>query len=78
MAEKTRELAENELKIRTIFESTLSGIIVVNEEGMIDSFNSTSEKMFGYTAGEVIGKNVKILMPEPYCDEQDTLYTGLF
>ena len=51
VAEKTRELAENEFKIRTIFESTLSGIIVVNEEGTIDSFNSTSEKMFGYTAG---------------------------
>ena len=56
VAEKTRELAENELKIRTIFESTLSGIIVVNEEGMIDSFNSTSEKMFGYTAGRLSGR----------------------
>ena len=78
VAEKTRELAESELKIRTIFESTLSGIIVVNEEGMIDSFNSTSEKMFGYTAGEVIGKNIKILTPEPYCDEQDTFIRDYF
>lgn len=44
----------------------MQGVITINEKGIIESFNQPSERLFGYSAEEVIGKNVNILMPEPY------------
>lgn len=54
-----------------IFSTAIDPIITINEKGMIELFNHAAEKAFGYQANEVIGKNVKILMPSPYFDEHD-------
>ena len=56
----------NEAKYRAILDSAVDGIITINEHGIIDSFNPSAEQLFGYTAAEVLGKNISILMPEPY------------
>lgn len=63
--------AENKLgQANSILSSILTTIpdamVVIDEDGLISSFSATAEKMFGYDKVEIIGKNVKILMPEPY------------
>jgi len=66
-----QQLRESEAKARSILETTVDAIITINPEGIIRSFNKTAEKLFQYESSEVIGKNVKILMPEPYKTEHD-------
>jgi PAS domain S-box-containing protein len=46
-------------------------VIAMDRHGIIESFNWAAERSFGYTAGEVIGQNVKMLMPDPYAGEHD-------
>ncbi|GAB6051556.1 hypothetical protein JCM17960_03760 [Magnetospira thiophila] len=48
-----------------IVENTVDGIIVITEFGIVEEYNAAAEKIFGYTAAEVIGQNIKMLMPEP-------------
>jgi PAS domain S-box-containing protein len=49
----------------------VDGVILINARGEIQKFNPACEKLFGYRAAEVIGENVKVLMPSPYRDEHD-------
>lgn len=58
-------------RLAAILDNVLDGIITINEAGIVDSFNKSAEKIFGYTANEVIGRNISMLMPEPYCSEHD-------
>ena len=46
-------------------------MIVIDERGIIQSFSAAAERLFGYTAAEMLGKNVKMLMPSPYREEHD-------
>ena len=64
-------LRESEAKARAILETTVDGIITIDARGRIQSFNAAAEDIFGYNADEVIGKNVKVLMPSPYHEEHD-------
>ncbi|MEP2494065.1 MAG: PAS domain S-box protein [Parasphingorhabdus sp.] len=62
---------ENKLdQANSILSSILTTIpdamVVIDEQGLISSFCATAEKMFDYDKADIIGKNVKILMPEPY------------
>ena len=65
------QVREREVRMRTIFENVVDGIITTNERGEIESFNQAAEKMFGYSAEEVFGKNVSILIPAPHRDKHD-------
>jgi len=65
VAERTAALEASEAHNRAIVETASEGIITINRSGTIESFNPASEKMFGYMASEVIGENIKLLMPEP-------------
>lgn len=56
---------------RAIVESAVDGIIVIDGRGAIEFFNPAAERMFGYAADEVIGRNVTILMPEPDASAHD-------
>ncbi|MGJ3262255.1 MAG: PAS domain S-box protein, partial [Salinarimonas sp.] len=58
-------------RLRSILDTAPVSIILIDEHGMIENFSRTAERLFGYRAREVIGRNVKILMPHPYREEHD-------
>ena len=62
--ERTRLLEESEVWHRTILATMADGLITINEQGIIQSFNRASERIFGYSEEQVLGRNVSILMPE--------------
>lgn len=64
-------LRDSAERLRAILETAVEGIITIDDHGIIESFNHSAEKIFGYTAGETIGQNVKLLMPEPFRHEHD-------
>jgi PAS domain S-box-containing protein len=64
-------LVENQLRTTTILSNAVDGIITIDEMGIVDSFNPAAVRLFGYEPSEVIGRNVKMLMPEPYSSEHD-------
>lgn len=58
-------LAEREARINAVMNNVVDGIITIDEYGIIESFNLSAERIFGYKADEVKGKHVQVLMPEP-------------
>ncbi len=71
MHELMNELRHSQERLATIFDNVLDGIITINGSGIIESFNKAAEQIFGYAAAEVMGNNVKMLMPAPYHDQHD-------
>jgi two-component system CheB/CheR fusion protein len=69
--ERTRSLREREEELRSIHDNAFSAIITIDPEGIIHSVNPATEAMFGYSASEILGKNIKMLMPPRYGNEHD-------
>ena len=57
--------------LRGIMDTVIDGIVTINPKGIVQSFNKSAERIFGYMGHEVIGKNIKALMPEPYSSAHD-------
>src|SRR5262249_23278438 len=64
-------LIEREAWTRTILETVPDAIIVIDAAGTIESFSPSAERLFGWHESELIGENVKVLMPSPYQEEHD-------
>jgi PAS domain S-box-containing protein len=58
-------------RLRSVIESAVDAILTIDEQGIIETVNPAVEKLFGYSPDELLGKNVKILMPSPYHKEHD-------
>ncbi|MCH8172010.1 MAG: PAS domain S-box protein, partial [Proteobacteria bacterium] len=69
--EAEEALRENEERLRLILENAVTGIITIDEKGVIQTFNPAAGSLFGYKAEDVIGKNVSMLMPEPDHSKHD-------
>jgi two-component system, LuxR family, sensor kinase FixL len=70
-AELEAQLRETEARLRTILETGPDAIVVIDQRALIESFSLRAERLFGYAESEVLGKNVKMLMPSPYRENHD-------
>lgn len=71
VAHDQRQRRTMELRWRSIIESAVDGIVVIDSQGHIEAFNPAAERLFGYVEHEVVGRNVSMLMPPPYRDQHD-------
>lgn len=75
--ELSDKLQREEATQRAILATIPDAMVVIDAKGVVQSFSSAAEKLFGYTAAEVCGRNVNMLMPQPFRDEHDG-YIGRF
>ncbi|KQQ21420.1 PAS domain-containing sensor histidine kinase [Methylobacterium sp. Leaf123] len=65
------DLRAREAHLQSILGTVPEAMVVIDEAGLICSFSAAAERLFGYVAGEAVGRNVRILMPEPMRGEHD-------
>jgi two-component system sensor kinase FixL len=58
-------------ELAAFLDAAVDAVVVIDHRGRIETFNRAAEKLFGYSAAEVLGKNVSVLMPEPDCSAHD-------
>jgi PAS domain S-box-containing protein len=68
-SEEARRASEE--RLQAVLNTATDAIITIDPDGIIQSVNGATEQLFGYRAGELIGHNVKMLMPAPYFDQHD-------
>ena len=66
-----QDLASREAHLKSILETVPNAMIVIDEHGIVQSFSVAAERLFGYGPSEVIGENIKMLMPSPYRENHD-------
>lgn len=71
-------LKESEERLRSILQTAADAIITINERGIIDKVNAATESMFGYSRDELVGQNVKMLMPLPYSAQHQSYLANYF
>lgn len=64
-------LAAREAHLRSIFDTAPEAMIVINDEGIVQSYGASAERMFVWRPAEVIGRNISMLMPQPFRDQHD-------
>lgn len=69
--DKAARISNNDALFGALIATAVDGIIVIDALGNVQVFNAACEILFGYEPGEVIGRNIKMLMPEPYRGEHD-------
>ncbi len=66
------DVSMREAHLRSILETVPEAMVIIDEKGVISSFSAAAERLFGYGAAEVCGRNVSILMPPPDKENHDT------
>ncbi len=69
--EAQEALQDSEARSRAVVENALDAIVTISDHGIIQFANASAERVFGYTQQELLGKNVKLLMPAPYKQAHD-------
>jgi PAS domain S-box-containing protein len=68
---RNQELRDAAARLRAVVDTAVDGVILIDATGKVLMFNPACERLFGYRTDEVIGQNVKMLMPSPYREEHD-------
>src|SRR5581483_4906176 len=68
---ETEDARHQHAQLQSILDTVPEAMIVIDDHGLMRSFSVTAERLFGWSAAEVIGKNVSLLMPPPYRQEHD-------
>jgi two-component system sensor kinase FixL len=71
IASRAHDLGDANARLRSIIDSAVDGIIVIDARGRIEAFNPGAQRLFGYPEAEVIGRNVSMLMPSPDHEQHD-------
>jgi two-component system sensor kinase FixL len=64
-------LQVTEARLRSIMRTVPDAMIIIDERGLIEALSTTAERLFGYTADEVTGRNIKMFMPNPHREQHD-------
>ncbi len=67
----TAEAQAGEAHLRSILDTVPNAMIVIDEQGIMQSFSSAAERLFGFSAEEAVGGNVSMLMPSPYREQHE-------
>jgi PAS domain S-box-containing protein len=71
---REKKLIESRTLLQAVVSNVVDGVVILDEKGNIEAFNTAAEKMFGYKPSEVIGQNISILLADPLtkdCDDDD-------
>lgn len=71
LQEEKESLKYSQTYISKVFNNTFDAIFVINTDGLIEKMNLSAKTMFGYSESELIGKNIKILVPKPHKNKHD-------
>ncbi|MDR6215563.1 diguanylate cyclase domain-containing protein [Paracidovorax wautersii] len=61
-----RKVDRSESRLRALVDTAVDGIITIDQHGIVQSFNHSAQRIFGWTPAEVLGRNVRMLMPQPH------------
>ena len=67
----SRCLEDREKRLRALVATAVDGVMIIDAAGTVQEYNPACERLFGYGADEIVGHNVKMLMPSPYQGEHD-------
>lgn len=68
---REQAIRDSEALHRAVIDTAVNGIAIIDMQGTVQVFNPSCERMFGYAAEEVVGRNVNMLMPSPYAENHD-------
>src|SRR5215467_439060 len=71
-----KELEESAEQLKAVVDTAVDGVILIDSLGTVRMFNPACERIFGYLNDEVVGRNVKMLMPPPFHEEHDRYLEG--
>jgi len=71
LADRDEQLLKSSEQVRSIIDTVVDGIVTIDAKGQILTVNPAAKRLFGFSAAEMVGQNVKMLMPEPFQSAHD-------
>lgn len=69
-------LLANEAKLRAVIESAIDGVMILDEQGVVETFNRSCENIFGWSGREIIGRSIRAVMPQEWQQLHQKMFSG--